>query len=234
MSKLDTNLLRGSIEKIVDFSKGNNITLGEKEVPGKKRNFLESIELQITLKNYDVKKDKRFSGAVRLPNLARRNMKLCVIGTEVHCQEAREAGIDALGLEDLKKYLVPDKKLKMKMGKRLAQKYTGFLASASMVRQIPKYLGPSLQKAGKFPAVIQKGDTIADKIAELKSTVRYQLKKRPLFNVVVGHVEMDQKAIEQNTRMAINYLVSLLKKHWQNIKVAYLKSSMGPSFQIYF
>ena len=31
----------------------------------KKRNFLETIELQITLKNYDPQKDKRFSGTVK-------------------------------------------------------------------------------------------------------------------------------------------------------------------------
>ena len=126
MSKLDTTLLRESLDNILAFSKGEKITVNEKEIQGKKRNFLESIELQITLKNYDVKKDKRFSGAVRLPNLARETMKLCVIGTEVHCQEAREAGIDALGLEDLKKYLVPDKKLKMKMGKQLGESFLFF------------------------------------------------------------------------------------------------------------
>ena len=32
----------------------------------KKRNFLETVELQIGLKNYDPQKDKRFSGTVRL------------------------------------------------------------------------------------------------------------------------------------------------------------------------
>ncbi len=31
----------------------------------KKRNFLETVELQITLKNYDPAKDKRFSGTVK-------------------------------------------------------------------------------------------------------------------------------------------------------------------------
>lgn len=31
----------------------------------KKRNFLETVELQIGLKNYDPQKDKRFSGTVK-------------------------------------------------------------------------------------------------------------------------------------------------------------------------
>ena len=31
----------------------------------KKRNFLETVELQVALKNYDPQKDKRFSGTVK-------------------------------------------------------------------------------------------------------------------------------------------------------------------------
>ena len=31
----------------------------------KKRNFLETVELQVGLKNYDPQKDKRFSGTVK-------------------------------------------------------------------------------------------------------------------------------------------------------------------------
>lgn len=33
-----------------------------------KKAFTETIELQIALKQYDPQKDKRFSGAIRLPN----------------------------------------------------------------------------------------------------------------------------------------------------------------------
>lgn len=35
----------------------------------KKRGFLESVELQIGLKNYDPQKDKRFSGTVKYVHL---------------------------------------------------------------------------------------------------------------------------------------------------------------------
>jgi ribosomal protein L1 len=41
----------------------------------KKRGFTETIELQIGLKNYDPQKDKRFSGAVRLPYVPRPKLK---------------------------------------------------------------------------------------------------------------------------------------------------------------
>ena len=42
----------------------------------KKRNFLETVELQIGLKNYDPQRDKRFSGTVRLPQVPRPGMSV--------------------------------------------------------------------------------------------------------------------------------------------------------------
>lgn len=42
----------------------------------KQRKFVETVELQIGLKNYDPQKDKRFSGSVKLPYCPRPNMKV--------------------------------------------------------------------------------------------------------------------------------------------------------------
>jgi large subunit ribosomal protein L10Ae len=33
--------------------------------------------------------------------------------------------------------------------------------------------------------------------------------------------------------LSVNFLVSLLKKHWQNIKSLYLKSSMGKPHRLF-
>lgn len=40
---------------------------GTPENPKKKRKFVESIELQIGLRDYDPERDKRFSGSIKLP-----------------------------------------------------------------------------------------------------------------------------------------------------------------------
>ena len=42
----------------------------------KKRNFLETVELQIGLKNYDPQRDKRFSGTIKLPTVPRPGMSI--------------------------------------------------------------------------------------------------------------------------------------------------------------
>lgn len=53
----------------------------------KNRKFVETIELQIGLKNYDPQKDKRFSGSVKLPHIPRPKMKICMLGDAQHVEE---------------------------------------------------------------------------------------------------------------------------------------------------
>ena len=57
--------MRTNVQSLLDYS------LNEK-----KRNFLETVELQIGLKNYDPQRDKRFSGTVKLPRVPRPGMTI--------------------------------------------------------------------------------------------------------------------------------------------------------------
>lgn len=59
---------------------------------------------QIALKNYDPSRDKRFSGTFKLPTVPRPNMKVCVLGNAVHCEEAERIGVEHKSVEDLKKF----------------------------------------------------------------------------------------------------------------------------------
>lgn len=44
-------------------------------------------------------------------------------------------------------------------------------------RQIPRILGPGLNKAGKFPSVVTHNDNLSAKVDEIKATVKFQMKK---------------------------------------------------------
>merc|ERR1739849_29926 len=138
----------------------NEVLKGSTE---KKRKFLETVELQITLKNYDPQKDKRFSGTVKLPHVARPKDTVCVLGNQAHIDEAKKHGIPHMSVDDLKK-LNKEKKLV----KKLAKKYNAFLASDALIRQIPRLLGPGLNKAGKFPTILGAGEDMRQKIEDMK------------------------------------------------------------------
>lgn len=111
----------------------------------KQRNFTETVELQIGLKNYDPQRDKRFSGSIKLPNIPRPNMKVCVLGDAHHCEQAKANGLESMTVEDLKK-LNKNKKLI----KKLAGKYDAFLASEALIKLIPRLLGPGLHKVSEM------------------------------------------------------------------------------------
>lgn len=257
MSKLDRELLSRSVAEMLSFSNGGTIThpdskkldsdcsppvtdpptkhklghgvIKDGQVTGKKRNFTETIELQIALKNYDPSKDKRFSGTFKLPSVPKPGLKYCLLGTEKDCERAKAAGIDSLTEADLKKF-----KKDKKQVKKLASKYDGFFASPTLIKKIPRLLGPGLNRAGKFPSVIGASETFDDKIKDLGATIKFQMKKVLCLNVAIANCDNTAEEIETNVILATNFLASLLKKNWQNIKVLYLKSTMGPRFQIYF
>jgi len=194
----------------------------------KKRKFLETVELQIGLKNYDPQKDKRFSGTVKLKHIPRPKMSVCVLGDQQHCDEANSQGIPCMDAEALKK-LNKNKKLV----KKLAKKYDAFLASESLIKQIPRLLGPGLNKAGKFPVLLTHQESMTQKIDEVKATIKFQKKKVLCLCVAVGHVDMGSEELAQNVHLSVNFLVSLLKKHWQNVRSLHVKSSMGPAQRLY-
>lgn len=65
MSKISSEFLKKSISEIMS---------GEGR---KQRKFIESVELQITLRDYDP--EKRFGGVSRLPNKVHSKIRVCVL-----------------------------------------------------------------------------------------------------------------------------------------------------------
>ena len=163
-----------------------------------------------------------------MPYVPRPNMKVCVLGDAFHCDQAKAVGLESMSVEDLKK-LNKNKKLV----KKLAKKYDAFLASDTLIKLIPRLLGPGLNKAGKFPTPITHLDDIVAKANEIRATIKFQLKKVLCMGIAVGHVEMTDEELLSNIMLAVNFLVSLLKKNWQNVKSLFIKSSMGAPVRLY-
>jgi len=217
MSKITVAGVRGNIKELLEYS---NET--------KKRKFLETVELQIGLKNYDPQRDKRFSGTVKLPKVPRPNMSVCILGDQHDIDRAKHLGIEAMSADDLKK-LNKNKKLI----KKLARKHDAFVASEVLIKQIPRLLGPGLSKAGKFPTPVSHNEDLESKVTDVKSTIKFQLKKVLCLGVAVGNVSMTEDELVANIMLAINYLVSLLKKGWQNVGSLTIKSTMSPPKRVY-
>jgi len=196
----------------------------------KKRGFLESIELQISLKNYDPVKDKRFAGQFRLPHLPRPKYTVCIMADAKHEGECKEKSIPFMNENDLKKLNKNKKAIK-----KLTQQYDAFLASSTLIRKIPRIVGPGLNKAGKFPSVVGTNENLVVKVEDQKATIKFQLKskKTVCMGMAIGNLDMKEDQVVANVTAAVNYLVSLLPKNWQQIKRLYIKSTMGRSHRVF-
>merc|ERR1711879_957492 len=173
-SKVSKETLFECVREVLTYSKKT-----------KARKFRETVDLQIGLKNYDPQKDKRFSGTVKLKHVPRPKFTVCILGDQQHCDEAKAKGLPSMSADDLKKLNKNKKEVK-----KLAKKYDAFLASESLIKQIPRLLGPGLNKAGKFPALLTHNDNMEAKVIDLKSTIKFQMKKVLCLNVAVGNVAM--------------------------------------------
>lgn len=110
-SKLSVASVRGSVKELLAEAQGE-----------KRRNFVETIELQIGLKNYDPQRDKRFSGTVkcvslplasytselmfdlyRLPNVPRPRMSICILADAADIDRAKQIELEYMSVDDLKK-----------------------------------------------------------------------------------------------------------------------------------
>jgi len=165
---------------------------------------------------------------VKLPRVARPRFTVCVIGDAFHEDQAEKQGLPHKNMDDLKK-LNKNKKLI----KKLARKYDAFIASDALIKQIPRLLGPGLSKAGKFPTPVSHAEDLNNKINEVKSTIKFQLKKVLCMGVAIGNVDMTEDELISNVMLAVNYLVSLLKKGWQNVGSLTIKASMSPPKRLY-
>ena len=76
--------------------------------------------------------------------------------------------------------------------KKWQKQYQALLVSDTLIKQIPRVMGPSLGKIGMFPQVISHSENIKSKIRDIKSTVKFQLRKTTELNVVIGNDNLER------------------------------------------
>ena len=146
----------------------------------------------------------------------------------IHIEEAQANNIPYIDVDGLKAFNKDKTKIK-----KWAKKYDVLLASDSVAKQVTKLLGNILVKLNKFPIALVEGEKLLPKIDEVRHTVKFQSKKASSLGTAIGTVESGEEQLRQNITMSINFLVSLMKKGWQNIGTLHLKTTMGKSYRIF-
>lgn len=190
----------------------------------KPRNFTQSIDVIINIKDLDVKKpENRFDEEVALPNGRGKEVKIGFIADGELAVQAKNAGIDlVVTKEDLKEY-GKDRK----QAKKVANAYNFFIAQADMMPLVGRFLGPVLGPRKKMPKPVPANAKAGPLIERLQSTVKIGIKDQANIQTLVGTQDMSDEQIAENIEAILTVLDRNLEKGRRQIKSMFIKTTMG-------
>lgn len=194
----------------------------------KKRNFKETVDISINLKDIDLSVPKnRITDDVILPHGRGRPVKVCVIGGSELVQRAKAVADRVITADELGK-IADDKK----QAKKMAGEFDYFIAEASLMPVVGKRLGIVLAPRGKMPKPIQPGADPKPVIDNLRKTVSVKSKDRKTFHAPVGTIEMTPEQIAENIDMILKKITGKLDRGAMNIGSVWVKTTMGPAERV--
>lgn len=194
----------------------------------KQRNFKESVDLAINLKDIDLSIPKnRIDDEVLLPKGRGKTVKIAVFGSGELAVKAKGVADLVITPEELDD-LAEDKK----KAKKVANEHIFFIAEAPLMPTIGKKLGVVLGPRGKMPKPIPPSADPKPLIENLRKTVRLRSKDRRTFHTPVGTKDMSIEELAENVDVVVKRLLGKLERGKMNIASIYIKTTMGKSIKL--
>jgi len=231
--KITDKLLKKSVDAAVKLS-----VLKKKGHKDKKRNFDESVDLIMNLKDVNLNDPKnRIDKELILPNEIIKNGKpnICVIASDEILLQAKKLGVDTLDTEGLETLNREEKKDK----KKFVKKYEFFVVEDKMMRDVARFLARFLGPVGKMPKPFPSGYGIISSVEDLnnavdryKKIIRIRMKKTPIVQTKVGKKSMENEQIFENLKTIVDYVVDLMPHKTNNVKSMFVKTTMGKPVRV--
>ena len=195
----------------------------------KKRNFVETVEIAVNLKNLDMKKpENRIDALITLPHGMGKDRKVGVFAKGDTALKAKEAGADlVLSQEDIDELAKDKKKLR-----KIANEIDFFIAEAPLMPEIGKKLGPILGPRGKIPQPIPPLSDPTPVIQRLKRSVKIRTRDKLTFHAPVGTKELEPEKISDNILEILKVVENKYENAVNNVKSVYVKTTMGPAVRV--
>ena len=192
------------------------------------RNFRETVDLAVNLRDVDLDDpNNRVDESIVLPQGTGQETRIVVFAegeTALRAQDVADEVLDGDDLEDLGD--------DDDAAKDLADETDFFVAEASMMQDIGRYLGTVLGPRGKMPTPLQPDDDVVETVERMKNTVQVRSRDRRTFHTRVGAEDMDADEIADNIDVIVRRLTADLEKGPQNIDGLYVKTTMGPAEEV--
>lgn len=189
------------------------------------RNFKESVEVAINLKDVDLSLPKnRIDDEIVLPRGRGKPVRVAVFGSG-------ELAIKAKGVADLvvEPHEIEEYADDRRKARKLAQEYDFFIAEAPLMRVIGQRLGIVLGPRGKMPRPVPPGSDPTDLIRAMRKTVRVRSRDRHTFHAPIGTQDMKPEDLAENLDTILRRVAAKLQRGRVNIASAYVKTTMGPA-----
>ena len=196
----------------------------EAKEQAKPRNFTQSIDVIINLKDLDVRKpENRFSEEVALPNGRGKEIKIGVIADGELALAAKNAGVDVvISKEDLQEFGKD-----IKAAKKVVNSVDSFIAQADMMTLVGRFLGRILGPRNKMPKPVPASARIEPLLERTQATIKVGVKQQPSIQILVGTQDMDDEKLAENIEAVLAVLDRNLEKGRNQIKSMYIKATMG-------
>lgn len=193
-----------------------------------KRNFTQSAELTIVLKDIDVKKGFGLNEVVALPHKPSKQPSICVIATGDMGSRARKAGIERV--------MEPQELDRLGTNKREARKvvraHDFFLADTAQMASIGRSLGQFLGPKGKMPTPLPYGAPVENIAGRFKNSVRVKAKNQLNVSAKIGDEKMDNGQLVENASAIVAAIEKKLPQGDKNIRNTMVKFSMGKAAKL--
>jgi large subunit ribosomal protein L1 len=194
-----------------------------------KRNFKESVDLAINLKNLDMSQPKnRVDVEIVLPNGLGKTLKIAVFAKGEVGLQAKGAGANYLFTEKDLKEIAGDKQ----RARSLANECDFFIAEVQFMGQIGKNLGSILGPRGKMPIPLTPDKNVVSVINGLTNTIRVRSKDRLTFHVSIGRRSFEPIKLAENANTVVQKIESVLEKGKYNLKSIHATTTMGKSVRL--
>jgi large subunit ribosomal protein L1 len=195
----------------------------------KPRNFTQSVDVVITIKDLDVKKpENRIDEEVLLPNGRGKDVKIAFIADGELALQAKNAGANMV----INKGELEEMGKDRKGAKKIANRHDFFVAQADMMPLVGRFLGPVLGPRKKMPKPVPATAKPEPIMERLKSTVKVRIKDQPVIQALVGTQDMEDELIAANIDAVLAVLDQKLEKGRNQIKSMYVKTTMGPVVRV--
>jgi large subunit ribosomal protein L1 len=213
------------VGKVMPINKGEILkAINEAKQNSKKRKFIQSIEIILSLRDIDVKKpENRINELIELPYSPSQKIKVMVCATGDLAIRAKNAGADVVIDKEALTEILNDKK----RARNLVKGMDFFIAETTLMPLIGRALGSILGPKGKMPTPIPPTAPIDDLIARRRKTVQMRVRDQHSAQCKVGSEDMESKLIAENIQTVLTRLETKLEKGLKNIREAYVKTTMG-------